>query len=304
MNCELCGNEVPEGRDFCPNCGLHIGAEQSVSPWDNDAQNSTEPTGRPDESVPAAVQDRYFDDPGGFQSPFENTYTQGPQELPPGTLPPPQQGFAPPGSPPPPGHSYAPPPGTWGAPTVAGSSGMDAGKGRKTAIVLIAVFTIGVLVLGGSVFAYLTFLRPASSLDDASAMLDDYLNAVGSGDAGKVASLHAPDMQPSQEALGYISLYGGMMKFSFGNIELKELSNASDEMEVEITNLKVTIDIGGQKETISLSDFKELPGFPAAASIVKLKKIDGKWLVNEPVLVDPFKLEVESVPTIPSGGSS
>lgn len=291
--------------------------DQAVAPWDNENQGSPD---QANDSVPEMVDSDPFSAtavaPG---SPLDYPYADAPQQLPAGTLPPPQQGFAPPGAPmppqqgfappgapPPPGGGYAPPPGTWGGPPNTQSASAGESKSNKTGIVLALVAAIGILILGGSVFAYLTFLRPATSLDDVSAMLNKYLNAAIKGDSDTVASLHAPDTQPAASDLANISFYKGLdgiAKMNYSDVQVKEVKSTSNEMEVEFVDVKMTIEASGIKESMTLKELKEIPGFVAGETI-KLKKVDGKWLIGQSGIVDPFAMQIDSSFTVPSSGSS
>lgn len=313
--CELCGNEIPDTLNACPTCGLRID-------FDENRPEAAE-TETPGEASPYeqgnSWQQADNDSFGGLGqepgSPLDYPYGNEPQTLPPGMLPPPQTG--PPGdcgySPPPPGagDNFPPPPpgqpvtGAWGTPSGRHIPSTKTGEKKNFPVVLVVILAIGILLLGGSAFAYFMFLKPASTNDAATALVSRYLNAVGSGDAQTIASLHVSGMQPSQETLNAISTLGSVMTLSYGDLKVVEISSGPDEMEVKVTAAKLSVDVGGNKKSITLEDMKKALGDGFTTANIRLKKQGGQWLVNQTELIDPFTMQIDtSTPVIPSASSS
>lgn len=300
--CELCGNEIPDTLNACPTCGLRIDFDENrPDPGESEPLGGT-PPGDQENSWLQADSDPFAglnQEPG---SPLDYPYGNAQQTLPPGSWPPPQPDMGGGFPPPPPGQQV---PGAWGTPPGGYGPPATDVKKKKFPVALIVILAVGILILGASAFAYFVFLKPAGTDDAATAMVVKYLNAVGSGDAQTVASLHATGMQPSQETLNAISLLGSMMKLSYSGLRTEAVTGGSEEMEVKITAATLDIDVGGNKKSVTLEDMKKAFGDGFKAVSVKLKKQNGQWMVNQQELIDPFAIQIDSTtPIIPSSSSS
>lgn len=178
-----------------------------------------------------------------------------------------------------------------------------AGERKQAPIALIIIIAVGIALIGGGAIAYFTILRPGESANAAQETIDEYFNAVGSGDTETVKSLHTSDTQPSSEALQVISYTSGIMTYS--DFELKTIDESAGEMSVEIVDFVVTVSYMGQSESIKMSEMQSEMGM-SGDMVVKLKEENGKWLINEPVVLEPFEMTLPDtldVPgtTVPSG---
>ncbi|MBU4178874.1 MAG: hypothetical protein KJ625_02905, partial [Actinobacteria bacterium] len=57
-----------------------------------------------------------------------------------------------------------------------------AGERKQAPIALIIIIAVGIALIGGGAIAYFTVLRPGKSANVAQKSIDEYFNALGSGD--------------------------------------------------------------------------------------------------------------------------
>lgn len=261
--------EIPETVNRCPNCGLQIDyarnrpgsqedlptyVEQDYPPLDG------EPSGYPGEAWPPGY-------PGDA----------GPEHLPPGTLPIPQEEY---------GYDYS---GGWEMPPDKSAPGAARKLWRSATALVSVTLAVGLLVAGG-ILGYRAINRPSSPLQQANALLEKYFNAVESGDAATVASLHAPDMQPDPAALAEISARAGMPGKKFSSILLIKLSETPGEMEVEISDAVMSYDLLGKEQKTQISKLTRSSSGRAMVSRVKLRNVNGTWLINQREIAQPFEI--------------
>ncbi|MBU4193789.1 MAG: hypothetical protein KKF66_02165 [Actinobacteria bacterium] len=157
---------------------------------------------------------------------------------------------------------------------------------------------MGIALISGGAVAYFTFLRPSGPGNTAQETLDKYFEALASGDTSVIKSFHASDMQPPDEELQSLSSNGDLMTYK--DIELKTIEESGSEMEVEIVDYVVTISTVGYSESIKMSKWKSEMGTSTGNMVVKLKKENGKWLVNEPHVLLPLEAMLPKIPDIPA----
>ena len=185
-------------------------------------------------------------------------------------------------NPPPPSGRYPPP--------------RKAGEKKQAPIALIIIIAVGIALIGGGAVAYFAFLRPDVSANVAQETIDEYFNALGSGDTETIKSLHASDMQPSSEELNALSYIGDMITYS--DIKLKTIDESAGEMLVEIIDFVVTLSFMGQSESMKMSEVKSKAGL-SGNTVVRLKEVGGKWLIDEPDVLSPFDWMLMDMPDVP-----
>ncbi|MBU4175827.1 MAG: hypothetical protein KKB90_00315 [Actinobacteria bacterium] len=171
-----------------------------------------------------------------------------------------------------------------------------AGERKQAPIALIIIIAVGIALIGGGAIAYFTVLRPGKSANVAQKSIDEYFNALGSGDIKTIKSLHTSDMQPSSEALITLSLMGDMMTYS--GFKLETIDESAGEMSVEIVDFVVTVSFMGQSESMRMSEMQSEMGV-SGNTVVKLKEEGGKWLINEPDILSPFDWMMPDMPDVP-----
>ena len=298
MNCVRCGSRIEEGSSACPSCGLKLKA----------APKPPRPV-RPRPQAPAGPQQPQ---PGGAAYP--------PPVSPGYVVPPPlvtEQQTGQPGVPPadiyaaaPPQETYPPgqAPGEavrpgqyddmWNTPPPSGGFPPPRKSGGKNQapIALIIIIAVGIALIGGGAVAYFIFLRPGGTANVAQDTIDKYFNAVGSGDTETVKSLHTSDTQPPSEQLQLMSSTGGIMTYS--DFELKTIDESAGEMSVEVVDFVITVSLMGQSESIRMSEMQSEIGL-SENMVIELKEEGGKWLINEPVVLEPFEMTLPDTLDVP-----
>lgn len=272
MNCELCGREIPKTLDVCPNCGIPIGYAKNSPGMEDDFPGGKLPD---DPFAPDEPYNPYGGYPGESWPPPE--YPGSGDMLPPGTSPFPEHEY-----------DYERREG-WEMPP----GNRPVSKARKTwrrISALVSIVIVLALLTVGGIIGYRTISKPSSPLQEVNALLDKYFNAVESGDSATVASLHAPDMQPSQAVLDEISSSTGVAYREFSNLSLKQLSKTENEMQVEIVDGEIAAGFNGDKQKTKISTFTQSSTNRAATSKIRLKKVNDKWLINENYIVQPFQI--------------
>jgi hypothetical protein len=166
-------------------------------------------------------------------------------------------------------------------------------------MVTVIVIMVGLALIAGGAVVYFTMLRPKAAAHEALGTIEAYFNAAGSGDTQTVKSLHTSENQPSDEELRVLSMTSDFMTMSYGHIDLETVKESGDEMEVAVKDYSLTISTMGQSETIDMSKLQSQLGF-SSDLVVKLKKENGKWLINEPDVISPLAGMVPEMPDIPS----
>ena len=80
MFCRFCGNEIPEGGQFCANCGKAVEAGAAAQPGEQQTDTS-QPDGQQGYNTQPGRQQEYTSQPGG-QQPYNTFQTGGQQPYP------------------------------------------------------------------------------------------------------------------------------------------------------------------------------------------------------------------------------
>jgi hypothetical protein len=171
-------------------------------------------------------------------------------------------------------------------------------------VALVAIIAVGLMLITGGAIAYFTVLRPKGPMSEVQATLEEYFNAVFSGDVDTVRSLHVPDKQPSIDELGSLSSFSQLMAFKFSDLDVNAVDESADAMDVEVVDYTITMEAMGQSESIRMSEIGSRLGMETRAlMIVKMKNVNGRWLVDESELLSPFTgimPDLPAVPTVPA----
>lgn len=148
---------------------------------------------------------------------------------------------------------------------------------RKTPNALIAIMVIGLLLIGGAAAAYFFLLRNKGSATGPEAVVERSYRAGVAGDLETVKAYYAPESQPSQAELEQARATYQNGTAAIKELDLKTLKESGDKAEVEIVNFTVTVSTMGTTVTMNLKDILQATG---RQLVVKLKKLDGKWLIT------------------------
>ncbi|MDD5448892.1 MAG: hypothetical protein PHO53_07010 [Actinomycetota bacterium] len=288
MKCARCGSEIANGSSRCPSCGLRVRTRPPSSVLSGEVPSSQEvnhPPSNPQDRPPIDKAAMPETQPGDEEHPTlqEKLYRA-------------------------PGDAYAYPDEEIPEarpeyPLPEGEPEKGVFKSKTSKVVAISVAAL-LLVVGGAAFAYFKYLTPKSTAETAASIITSYANALGKGDAEKVKALHAPGMEPQA---GEVEIACGAMKmlgitYSFDEMVVDITNEKSDEMEVEIVDYTLTMAGKGFKETGKLNDFPPNSSPPADKPKVKLKKINGKWLINQKEIANCFpQPSPDPSPPAPSG---
>lgn len=288
MKCARCGSEIADGSSRCPSCGLRVKMRPPSSAPSGEVPSSQEvnpPPSSPQDRPPIDKAAMPGTQLGGEEHPTlqEELYRA-------------------------PGDAYAYrdeeiPEARPVYPLPEGEPKKGVFKSKTSKVVAISVAAL-LLVVGGAAFAYFRYLIPKSPAEIAASIITSYANALGKADAEKVKALHAPGMEPQA---GEVEIACRVMKilgitYSFDEMIVDITDEKSDEMEVEIADYTLTVAGKGFKETGKLSDLPSNSSPPASKPKVKLKRINGKWLINQKEIVNCLpQSSPDSSPPAPSG---
>jgi len=311
VNCLRCGNDIPEGSQSCPGCGLKLKAApvpavpQGVPPVPGQptagqpaqayppAQGTGGPVAPATGGYPPAPPEGYIrPQPGGYPPQAPGGFQ--PQGPPPG-VPPFQQGPGmPPGAQPgpyyqSPGEIPPPPPGPYVSPGEVGLPGQyptygpgvnqygqaQAARPREgLPRALIAFILIGVLVIAGAAASYFMILKKHEPSAPEAAVLK-YFEVLPTGDIAAIKAMFAPDAQPSDENLSYIQkalkLAPGV---KYEDVKLATVSETATAATVQLKDFTVAVTMGGQTVRQNLSTF-----LGGAKVVINLKYENGQWLL-------------------------
>src|SRR5659263_174665 len=239
VNCLRCGNDIPEGSQSCPGCGLKLKAAPvpAVPQWVPPVPG--QPTaGQPAQAYPPAQGT------GGPVAPATGGYPPAPPE---GYIRP-QPGGYPPQAP------YVSPgevglPGQYPAygPGVNQYGQAQAARPREgLPRALIAFILIGVLVIAGAAAAYFMILKKHEPSAPEAAVLK-YFEVLPTGDIAAIKAMFAPDAQPSDENLSYIQkalkLAPGV---KYEDVKLATVSETATAATVQLKDFTVAVTMEGQ----------------------------------------------------------
>jgi hypothetical protein len=203
-------------------------------------------------------------------APPEQFRTPGPYYQSPGEIPPPPGPYFSPAEVPPAGQypPYAP------GPQAPASSRQGLPKS------LIAVLVIGVLIIAGSAAAYFLLVKGNKTYSAPEQAVVNYFETLASGDMYAVATLFVPEARPSPETLAALGKLYVPGTYKFSEFQLKTLSETATDATIQINDFKVTVSMGGQSATESMSKI-----FARGALAVRLKYANGSWLICSPASV-------------------
>jgi hypothetical protein len=96
-----------------------------------------------------------------------------------------------------------------------------------------------------------------------------------------------------------MSMAMSIIQMSIDGLEVETLSESAGEMEIEITDYTLSMTAAGQTEKVTMGDIKNQLGVSGGQK-VRLKSVNGDWLVNETSVITPFAGLVPNMPTVPS----
>lgn len=164
------------------------------------------------------------------------------------------------------------------------------------ALIIVAAV---ILLAGVGVALYLlAFDRPPATQAGPAATVTSYFEALSSGDTSAVPAMFTTENRPSEMELRIVAAMFGNGALKIKEVKTGVVSQTTTDAEVEVTDM--TMSMAGRD--IKMSEMGARSAFKC-----KLKKVGGKWLIDQggtmPLAPTPGQMQNPTTnPTVPSTG--